>query len=84
MKKEEPIDRIEADSIIVEVTDKHSGKKFKRHLPIRYLETDNGLVLFGETAEGQPTSISFFSDTALARLNDILGKGPDTHKCQQH
>ncbi len=81
MRESDFIDRIEADSVVVEVTDKNTGKIFRRSLPIKYLETDNGLVLYGETTEGRPTHIAFLSDAAVTRMNDILGKGPDAHRC---
>lgn len=75
------LDKIEADGAVVEVVDKRTGKVFRRNLPIQYLETDNGVMLKGETMEGTPTQIAFYSDTAVARMNDIMGKGPDTHRC---
>jgi hypothetical protein len=75
-------DIIEADSITVEIIDKNTGNLFRRNLPIKYLETDNGLILSGETMEGNPSQIAFLSDTALSRINDVVGKGPDTHRCE--
>ena len=86
MMKEEgdSIDKIEADWIIVEVIDKNTGRTFRRNLPIRYLETDNGLVLSGETIDGSPTHINFFSEAALSKLHDLLGKGPDSPRCSDH
>ncbi|MBS3976690.1 MAG: hypothetical protein KGZ75_08230 [Syntrophomonadaceae bacterium] len=81
MKEDHLTDRIEADSIVVEVTDKYTGKTFRRTLPVKYLETDNGLILYGETTEGRPTHISFLSNAAVCRMKDILGKGRDTHRC---
>ncbi|VBB08789.1 Hypothetical protein LUCI_4081 [Lucifera butyrica] len=78
---EEQLDKIEADSITVEIIDKKTGRMFRRNLPIRYVETDNGLILSGETMEGIPSQIAFFSETALNRMKDLFGKGPDTHRC---
>jgi hypothetical protein len=75
------IDKIEADWVIVEVTDKHTGKMFRRNLPIHYLETDNGVVLSGEAIDGSPANISFFSETAVAKIQDLLGLGPDSPRC---
>lgn len=75
------IDKIEADWVIVEVIDKNTGKKFRRNLPVRYLETDNGVILFGETIDGKPAEINLLSDTALAKISGLIGKGPDTDRC---
>lgn len=77
-------DIIEADEIIVEIIDKHTGRKFRRTLPVRYYETANGVVLEGETPDGDPSRISFFSAAAMARLNDLFGKGPDAPRCDGH
>ncbi|HWR41712.1 hypothetical protein [Sporomusa sp.] len=82
MKKETDfLDKIEADSIIVEVIDKNTGKMFRRNLPVNYLETDNGIVLSGETIDGSPSQINFLSEAALAKINELLGKGPDSPRC---
>ncbi|MEN6567310.1 MAG: hypothetical protein ABFC57_13525 [Veillonellales bacterium] len=75
------IDKIEADWIIVEVIDKNTGRMFRRNLPVKYLETDNGLVLSGETLDGSPSQINFFSEAALAKVQDLLGRGPDFPQC---
>ncbi len=74
-------DKIEADFIIVEVTDKTTGKTFRRSLPVRYLENDNGIVLYGETMDAVPTQISLLSETALAKLSGLFGRGPDQPRC---
>jgi hypothetical protein len=75
------LDVIEADTITVEIVDKNTGKMFRRILPVHYYETSNGLILSGETMEGTPSRIAFFSDTALGRIPDLLGKGPDAPRC---
>jgi hypothetical protein len=74
-------ERIEADPIVVEVTDKQTGKVFRRNLPVAYLETDNGIILAGETLTGEPSEIALLSATALARLEYVFGKGADTDSC---
>jgi hypothetical protein len=76
------IDKIEADSVVIEVLDQQTGKLFRRNLPLKYLETDNGLFLSGETIEGSPSQIAFYSETARNRIHDLLGKGPDTERCK--
>lgn len=78
------LDIIEADVITVEIVDKHTGKKFRRTLPVRYYETANGVLLEGETPSGDPSRISLFSDAALTKLNELFGKGPDTPRCGEH
>lgn len=75
------VDRIEADSIIVEVIDKHTGKMYRRAIPVTYLETDNGIVLVGEDLDGNPSHINLLSTAALAKINDLIGKGPDHSRC---
>lgn len=78
------LDKIEADWIIVEVIDKTTGKVFRRNLPVKYLETANGLVLSGETIDGKPAEIQFLSEAALAKVQDLVGKGPDAPRCGEH
>lgn len=72
---------IEADTITVEIIDKKSGKMFRRTLPVGYTENANGIMLSGETIEGKPVQMAFYSDTALERINDLIGKGPDSPRC---
>lgn len=79
--EDEEIDKIEAHNIVVEVTDIVTGKVFRRNLPVSYLENNNGVVLSGEDMNGTPVQIAFFSDAALAHIHDLLGKGPDTPRC---
>lgn len=79
--KNSEIEKIEAQSIIVEIIDQKTGKLFRRNLPIKYIETDNGVILSGETSEGKSTNITLLSDTALARIRDLTGKGPDKPRC---
>lgn len=75
------IDKIEADSVIVEVIDKHTGEMYRRTLPVIYLETDNGIILSGETMDGSPSQLNFLSEAALTKINELLGKGPDSPRC---
>lgn len=79
--EDEGIDKIEANNIVVEVTDIVTGKVFRRNLPVAYLENSNGVVLSGENMNGTPVQIAFFSDTALAHINDLMGKGLDAPRC---
>ncbi len=75
------IEKIKAQSVIVEVSDQETGKLFRRNLPLNYLETDNGIILSGETSDGNPSDIVFLSDTALEKINDLTGNGPDSPRC---
>jgi len=75
--------KIEADSIIAEIVDKDTGTIFRRNLPVNYFENSNGIVLSGETLEGTPVQIVFYSAAALARINELLGKGPESPRCGQ-
>lgn len=75
------IDIIEADTIIVEILDKNTGTIYRRNLPVKYCETDNGIILTGETMEGVPSQIAFFSDSALAKMQELFGMGPDVPRC---
>jgi hypothetical protein len=76
------IEKIEAQSVIVEIIDQKTGKLYRRNLPLKYTETDNGVILSGETSDGNPSDITFLSDKALERINDLTGKGPDTPRCR--
>ena len=76
------VDKIEADWIAVEVTDKTTGEIFRRNLPVHYLETDNGVVLSGENLDGTAVQINFLSQNAFAKLNGLFGQGPDSPRCK--
>lgn len=73
---------IEADFFIGEITDKHTGRVFRRTLPVNYCETDNGVILAGETLEGAPARLALLSSAALAKVPALFGRGPDVHRCQ--
>jgi hypothetical protein len=75
------LDRIEADAVTLELVDRHSGKIFRRDLPVRYSENDNGVILAGEAMDGRAAQIAFLSDTALAKMRDLFGKGADAPHC---
>ncbi len=77
-------EQIEAEMITVEVIDKHSGKKFRRSLPIQYLENGNGIILSGETLDGKPANIHLLSTAALSRISELFGKGADRPRCSEH
>ena len=76
------LSKIEAASVVVEVVDKATGELFRRNLPLNYLENSNGVILSGETPEGKPSQIAFFSETAMNKINDLMGKGPNFPRCK--
>ncbi len=79
--EDEPVNNItliEADDVVLQVQDKKTGKLFNRALGIHYHENNNGLLLTGETLEGRTTSIAFYSQAAINKINDLIGKGPDS------
>lgn len=80
-KEQDLLNIIEADCVVIEVIDKNTGKTFRRSLPLAYLETGNGVVLSGESLEGKPVQIRFLSEAAMAKINDLIGKGPDFDRC---
>jgi hypothetical protein len=82
VNNEEALNKIEAESVVIEVIDQDTGKVFRRTLPIKYLENSNGLILSGETLEGNPSQIAFLSETAFNKINDLRGKGPDSPRCK--
>ena len=83
-EEDESMDKIEANSAVIEVKDKNTGLLFRRYIPIDYLETDNGIIISGETLSGTVSEIAFLSDIALSRINDLRGKGPDKDRCGTH
>lgn len=74
-------DCIEADSVTIEVADKKTGIVYRRHLPLHFQENHNGLMLSGENASGESVQIAFLSNTALDKMKDLMGKGPDQPRC---
>jgi hypothetical protein len=72
--------QISADEIRLTVTDKLTGAVFTRTLPMEYLENDNGIRLRGENMEGQAVEMVFLSNSAVSKIQDLTGKGPDAPK----
>lgn len=79
--KENLPDCIEADKVTIEVVDKNTGRSFRREVPLHYMENHNGIRLSGEDASGESVQIAFLSDTALDKMKDLLGQGPDESQC---
>lgn len=72
---------IAAPNAVVEAVDAESGLLYRRYLEIEYEENDNGLRLIGEDISGLPAQIAFLSETALGRMHELRGKGPDAPRC---
>ncbi len=81
---EEELFEIVADSVTVEVTDKNTGKVFRRELPIDYFENANFLRLSGENLDGSLSQLVFYTPRGIERVKDITGKGPDHDRCGGH
>ncbi len=76
-----PLDFISCDEVTVEIKDKTTSKIFRRDLDISYIENSNGLKLIGENIHGKKSEIVFFSDTAIGKISDVIGMGPDKSRC---
>lgn len=81
---EETIFEISAKEVTIEVTDAVTGKTYRRTLPIDYYETANGLVLRGENLDGSVSQLVFYTARGMQRMQDLIGKGPDTDPCGTH
>ena len=82
--KETEVYEIVADSVVVEVTDKVTGKVYRRELPIDFYENANLLKLSGENFDGSTAQLIFYSERGIQRLGDLTGKGPDADPCGTH
>lgn len=76
-----PLDFISCDEVTVEVKDNTTNRIFRRNLDISYVENSNGLKLTGENLKGQPSEIVFLSDTAINKIIDVTGQGPNKSRC---
>jgi hypothetical protein len=74
-------DHISASNAVLEVIDE-SGSLYRRYLELGYEENDNGIRLSGENMAGEEVHILFLSDTALKKMRDLRGAGPDIPRCK--
>ncbi len=81
---EENVFELSADTVTVEITDRASGKVYRRELPIDYYENANFLRLRGETLSGAVSELVFLSGRGVERVKDLTGKGPDHDRCGEH
>ncbi len=84
MDENREIFEISADSVVVEVTDRATGKVYRRELPIDFYENANLLRLSGENLDGSTSQLVFYTERGLERLGDLTGKGPDHDPCGGH
>ena len=75
------VDQITAEMVELLVTDENSGRFFRRTLPLSFRENDNGLRLIGESLDGSITEIAFISGTAVDKIKNLTGHGPDESRC---
>ena len=74
-------DHISSDQVLLHVQDRKTGHVYCRSLPMGYEENNNGILLTGENLDAQEVHISFLSDTAMDKINELLGQGPDSSPC---
>lgn len=77
-------DHITADKVCLQVQDQESGRVYKRDLPLDYHENNNGIKLSGEDFHGAASEITFLSASAIQKMNDLLGHGPDQSPCDHN
>ena len=75
---------ITADMVTVEVTDRNTGRIFRRELPIDYFENANFLRLSGENLDGSVSQLVFYTARGVERMKDLTGKGPNYDPCGGH
>lgn len=71
---------ITADTVTLQVTDRKTGKVYKRELPIDYYENANFLRLRGEHMDGSMAEMVFLSARGMERVEDLTGKGGEQGK----
>lgn len=80
----EPTDHIAADQVLLHVKDQKTGHVYCRTLPLDYEENNNGIILTGETLDSEQTQIAFLSNTALDKIQELLGQGADSSPCDHN
>lgn len=74
-------DRISAPNAVVEVIDQRNGVLYRRYLELAYEENDNGIRLVGEDMTGREVQVVYLSESALKKMHDLRGSGPDKPRC---
>ena len=81
---EEKVFELIADTVTVEITDRATGKVYRRELPIDYYENAHFLRLRGESFTGAMSELVFLSGRGVERVKDLTGKGADHDRCGEH
>lgn len=84
MDEKEEVFELIADSVTVEITDRQSGRVYRRELPIEFYENANFLRLRGENMDGSVSQLVFLTARGIERVKDLTGKGPDHDPCGGH
>ena len=79
---EDKVFEITARTVTVEVTDRNTGKVYRRELPIDYYENANCIRMQGERLDGGFSELVFYSQRGLQRLKDLTGAGADHDGCK--
>lgn len=81
MNSNNNLSEIKAYEVKLTVTDESTGMIFERTLPLEYYENDNGIRLRGEDMYARPSEIVLLSGTAVGKIRDLTGGGPDVSPC---
>ncbi len=84
MNEKDDVFELMADTVTVEITDRQSGKVYRRELPIEFYENANFLRLRGENMDGSISQLVFLTARGIERVKDLTGKGPDHDPCGGH
>ncbi len=77
-------DAVAAPNAVIEVLNAGSGALYRRYLELCYEENDNGIRLIGEDMAGNEAQLVYLSETALKKMHDLRGAGPDIPGCGHH
>ena len=81
---DEKVFELVADTVTVEITDRATGKVYRRELPIDYYENANFLRLRGESFTGAVSELVFLTGRGVERVQDLTGHGADHDACVTH
>ena len=84
MDEKEEVFELIADSVTVEITDRQSGRVYRRELPIEFYENANFLRLRGENMDGSLSQLVFYTPRGIERVRDLTGTGSDKDPCGGH
>lgn len=73
---------IESENAVVEIIDKNTGMLYRRYLELRFHENSNGIIIEGENLSGEKSQIVFLSNSAIVKIKELHGEGPDEPRCK--